>query len=71
MSLFTDELASGLLDIRQEYASEITFSRGTEDLDLVDVAEGKTNFRYVNSYGLSVRQETKDFLILASDLGYI
>ena len=63
------EKASDWLETkRTQYASRVvTYARGAASVD-VSATIGKTTFEVDDGYGVLVRHESRDFLILAADL---
>ena len=53
---------------RTQYASRVvTYARGAQSVDL-SATIGKTTFEVDDGYGVLVRHESRDFLILTADL---
>ena len=53
---------------RTQYASRVvTYARGVQSVEL-PATIGKTTFEVDDGYGVMVRHESRDFLILATDL---
>jgi hypothetical protein len=48
-------------------ASTVTYVRGSQSVDLLATV-GKTTFELDDGYGVLVRHESRDFLVLAADL---
>ena len=68
MSDLLAQASNWLEDQRSRYASHVvTYVRGSRTLDVLATV-GKTTFEVDDGYGVLVRYESRDFLILAADL---
>ena len=68
MSDLLEKASNWLEEKRTQHASRVvTYARGVQSVDL-PATVGKTTFEVDDGYGVLVRHESRDFLVLASDL---
>jgi hypothetical protein len=68
MADMLQQASNWLEEKRTRHASrEVTYARGAQSVDL-PATIGKTTFEVDDGYGVLVRHESRDFLVLAADL---
>jgi len=74
MAEFNDIISRGLRLVRQCSGVACTYRRGNGSqpsdilIQLVNVATGKRAFKYIDASGMSLRQETRDYLVDADQM---
>ena len=68
MSDLLERASNWLEDKRTQHASRVvSYARGVQSVELLATI-GKTTFEVDDGYGVLVRHESRDFLVLAADL---
>jgi hypothetical protein len=68
MTDLLEKASNWLQERRTQYASRVvTYARGAASVDL-PATVGKTTFEVDDGFGVLVRSESRDFLVLATDL---
>ena len=65
---FAEEIAEGLADAREDIGQDVTYLRGSAEIELTQVIPGSKVFRFTDEHGTTKHIETSDFLVEAAQL---